>query len=103
MNVLNLTPRVQVPMMDVLYFESSRNYTYIYLKNGKKRLLCKTLGLITPELPATSFLRVSRSHVVNLNYLHSIIERDTVYYAHISEGSHLPISRRRLKNMNGYL
>lgn len=88
--------------MDVMYFESSRNYTFIHLKNGKKILLSKTLGWIVPELPKTSFIRLSRCHAVNLHHLDGIESKDENYYALISDGSQLHISRRRLKQISDH-
>lgn len=102
MNLLNLSPRLQIPLMDVLYLESSRNYTFIHLKNGKKILLSKTLGWIVPELPKATFIRVSRCHAINLHYLAGIETKDEHYFALVSGGSQLQISRRRLKQVSDY-
>ncbi|GHB88914.1 LytR/AlgR family response regulator transcription factor [Persicitalea jodogahamensis] len=97
MDLLTLTARIQLPSSEVVYCESSRNYTFIHLRCGKRILLSKTLGCIALGLPKGSFIRLSRSHIVNLNYLNSIVERDENYYARIAGGTRLPISRRRLK------
>ena len=97
MHLITLTARIHVLSSEVLYCESSRNYTFIHLKSGKRILLCKTLGCVAHKLPEGVFLRLSRSHIVNLHYLNSIVERDENYYARITGGTRLPISRRRLK------
>ncbi|MBU1822363.1 MAG: LytTR family transcriptional regulator, partial [Bacteroidetes bacterium] len=70
--------------------------------NGKKILLSKTLGWIVPELPQATFVRVSRCHAVNLHYLDGIENKDEQYFALVSDGSQLQISRRRLKQVSDY-
>lgn len=46
--------------------QSDRNYTLIFLADGRQFLASKTLGSFTKKLPS-SFLRVHRSHLVNLD------------------------------------
>jgi len=54
---------------DVLFLEADANYTRITIKNGKTFLSSINLGkmqeLFTPE----DFVRISRKHVINKNYL----------------------------------
>ncbi|MCF0070813.1 LytTR family transcriptional regulator [Dyadobacter sp. CY261] len=97
--LLAITARTHFRLMEIVYFESSRNYTFIILTSGRKVLLTKTLGCIAQDLQNKSFIRVSRSHLVNRHYLESIDNSDDAYYAKIKNGSQLLISRRRLKTV----
>lgn len=98
--LLYLTPRTRVFVADILYFESSRNYTYLYLINGRKILLSKTLGGILQCIPTNLFIRISRTHAVNSSYLNFISRANEIPVAHLNTGALLPVSRRRLKEIN---
>ncbi|MEP5254855.1 MAG: LytTR family DNA-binding domain-containing protein [Winogradskyella arenosi] len=52
---------------DIMYCKADDNYTEIYLKNNKKKLVSKTLKYIEERLEASSFARVHKSYLVNVN------------------------------------
>lgn len=52
---------------DIIYCQSERNYTRIYLEDGIKKLASKTLKEIGRQLPESIFCRVHHSSIVNLN------------------------------------
>jgi DNA-binding LytR/AlgR family response regulator len=56
---------------DILYLKSEHVYVELYLKNGKKLLIRKSLNDILGNLNA-NFIRVQRSFVVNKNYIKEI-------------------------------
>ncbi len=58
-----------VSVDSVLYLEADGNYTNLILKDGKKLLSSVNLGRIIEEFPKELFVRISRKHVVNKNYL----------------------------------
>lgn len=61
----------------ILYLSSNNNYTAINMKNGDRHMSSKTMTLYEDALKQSpDFLRVSRSHIINLNYLSSI-QRNT--------------------------
>jgi two-component system LytT family response regulator len=47
--------------------EASGGYTFIYTKNGDKILSSKNIKDFEDLLPATTFMRVHNSHIVNLS------------------------------------
>jgi two-component system, LytTR family, response regulator len=98
-HLVNITPRTCLPTFDVIYLESSRNYTFVYLKSGQRILLAKTMSDIINALPTGQFLRISRAHVVNLHYFKGICLASEIPLALIGNNLQLPVSRRRLKTL----
>jgi len=58
-----------VTVEDILYLEADSNYTNLVVKSGKTLLLSLNLGKIHGQLPENDFVRISRKHVINKNYL----------------------------------
>jgi len=54
---------------DVLFLEAESNYTKIFLKNKETLLSGINLGRLSQKLPKESFVRISRKHIINKNYL----------------------------------
>jgi len=52
---------------DILYCKADDNYTEIYLNNNKKKLVSKTLKHFEDILSYSSFARVHKSYLVNVN------------------------------------
>ena len=52
---------------DILYCKADDNYTEIYLNSNKKKLVSKTLKYFEDILKDTSFARVHKSYLVNVN------------------------------------
>ena len=52
-----------------MYLEADGNYTNLILKDGKKLLSSVNLGRIFERLPRMLFVRISRKHIINKNYL----------------------------------
>ncbi len=52
---------------DILYCKADDNYTEIYLNTNKKKVVSKTLKYFEEALNDTSFARVHKSYLVNVN------------------------------------
>lgn len=52
---------------DIMYCKADDNYTEIYLKDNKKKLVSKTLKYIEERLETSNFARVHKSYLVNVN------------------------------------
>jgi len=52
---------------NILYCKADDNYTEIYLNNNKKKLVSKTLKHFENTLSESSFARVHKSYLVNVN------------------------------------
>jgi two-component system LytT family response regulator len=55
-----------VPIDTITRCEASGGYTVFYLKNGEKILSAKNIKEYEEILPASTFLRVHNSHIINL-------------------------------------
>ena len=52
---------------NIMYCKADDNYTEIYLNNNKKKLVSKTLKYFEEALSGSSFARVHKSYLVNVN------------------------------------
>ncbi len=52
---------------NILFCKADDNYTEIYLKENKKKLVSKTLKYIEESLTGNNFVRVHKSYLVNVN------------------------------------
>jgi DNA-binding LytR/AlgR family response regulator len=53
----------------VLYLEAEGNYTRIYLTGDKSLFSGTNIGRLSVHFPQQQFIRISRKHIVNKNYL----------------------------------
>ncbi len=58
-----------INIKDIIYCESSNNYTTFFLNSGKKILVSKPIKKYDEMLGDLSFMRVHQSFLVNLNYI----------------------------------
>jgi two-component system LytT family response regulator len=77
---------------DIVRIEADDVYTEVYLINGKKIVVSKTLKAMS-ELLTDTFYKVHRSHIINLKYLDEIVSESYSYYAILSDGSKIEVSR----------
>lgn len=68
---------------EVMYFESLGDFTYIFLKNKPKKVILSSLKSIENQLPKNNFLRISRSHIINLKMV-TAIDSETVFLEKIN-------------------
>lgn len=54
---------------EVLHCVAAGNYTEVHLVNNRVETITSNLGSFMEQLPADNFFRISRSGMVNLNYL----------------------------------
>jgi DNA-binding LytR/AlgR family response regulator len=84
---------VLVKVKDFVRCQSNRNYTELFLDNGKKITVTKPLKQFA-ELPLLNdFARIHLSHLVNINYIDRFIKTDGTLL--LLNGTVLPVSKRR--------
>ncbi len=86
-----------VELSEILRLESDGNYTAFYFKDGSKYLDSKTLKVYEEILLQTSFLRIHKSHIINLNHLREYSSQDG-NNAVLNDGSVVPIARGKLSH-----
>lgn len=78
-------------------------YTHFRLKNGRKILSSRHLGAYGNLLEHNrSFFRVSRSHIINFDYVVRVIKKDGLQ-CELSDGTIVPVSRRNALEFNSYI
>ena len=68
---------VNMKFDEITFLESDDNYVSIHLRSGKPVMIRSTLTEIMNKLPASQFFKVSRSVIINLNFV-SKIETDQI-------------------------
>jgi DNA-binding LytR/AlgR family response regulator len=78
---------IKIRLDDVLYFESEKDYVFIYTEQ-KRYLTLLSLKQLEKELPTDRFLRIHRSFVVSLDKV-DLLEGNHV----VIKGKQIPVSR----------
>ncbi len=95
--------KVALPVGDAMQFfyaneivrcESDSNYTHVYIDNGKKLTVSKTLKDVEQTLDGLGFFRVHQSHLINMNHVTKFIKSDGAYVV-MTDGTNIGISRSR--------
>lgn len=79
---------------DIIRCESDRNYTFIFLTDGRKILVSRTIKEYDEMLNDYGFFRIHQSHLINLKYLKNYT-RGRGGYVELTDGSVLDVSARR--------
>ncbi|WP_299007287.1 LytTR family DNA-binding domain-containing protein [uncultured Tenacibaculum sp.] len=78
----------------ILYCQADSNYSSVTFINGKKIILSKTLKYIEELLPKTSFHRIHKSYLVNLNHIVRF-NKSVDLYVELNNGEQLPLASRK--------
>lgn len=98
-----LTERIALPLGGGMQFvfpdeivrcESDSNYTHVFLANGKKITLAKTLKGVAESINGSPFFRIHQSHLVNINHISKYIAGENAYVV-MADGTQIAISRNR--------
>jgi len=81
---------------DIVVCEAEKNYTIIHLKNKKPIIVSRSLMEYEKILEGTSFLRIHRSYLINLQHVNEY-HRGEGGVAIMSNGTEIEISRRKKK------
>lgn len=68
---------VKIAYADLLYVSSLGDFVNFYLQNGDKKIVLVSMKSLEQQLPATQFLRISRTHIVNKQKV-TAVEADAV-------------------------
>ncbi|MFM2393469.1 MAG: hypothetical protein RLZZ546_1451 [Bacteroidota bacterium] len=83
---------------EIIRLESMSNYTKFHLLDGRVLLSSKTMGEYEETLLANNFLRIHRSHIINLLYMKKF-QRNNENYVLMKDGSKIEVSDRRKKEL----
>lgn len=80
-----------VNINDVIRVEGDKNYSTFYLNDKRKITVSRTLGEYEKMLDTTTFMRIQKSHLVNLIYIKKYIKGDGGWVA-MADGAEVPVS-----------
>lgn len=102
-NPTNKTKRLALPTHEkityadidsIIRFEGDNNYTHVHFVNAPKQLVSKTLKEFEDLLVENGFLRIHRSHVINLKHIKAYLKNDGGYIQLVNDEI-IPISRNK--------
>ena len=82
---------------ELIRIEADGNYSSIYLIDGSKIMLAKTLKEFEKMVPMDRFIRIHQSHLINVDFVRSIDKTNNTMV--LNEQTILPISRRKKKEI----
>ncbi|MGH2565619.1 MAG: LytR/AlgR family response regulator transcription factor [Ginsengibacter sp.] len=87
-----------VPLNNIMFCESSSNYTDIRLNNGQHLLISRTLKDIQDLLDMQPFFRVHNSYIVNLQYAVRYIKGEGGFLV-LNNDINIPVSRSKKEEL----
>jgi len=91
-----------VNISDVIRVEGDKNYSTFHLNDKRKITVSRTLGEYEKMLEATTFMRIQKSHLVNLIYIKKYIKSDGGWVL-TADGAELPVSPLKRELLLGQL
>ena len=79
---------------EILRIESDSNYSHVFLTNGKKITLSKTLKDVEESIKGEPFCRIHQSHIININFIDKVDKGENAYVV-MKDGTSITISRSR--------
>lgn len=82
-----------VNISTIIRLQADGNYTHVYLQDGTKHMVTKTLKEFEQNLSPYQFARVHKSHLINLNFIKRYIRGEGGIVV-MSDNSEVEVSRR---------
>jgi two-component system LytT family response regulator len=82
---------------ELIRLEADENYTTLFCVNGKKYVSSKNIKSFEEKLDSHMFMRVHKSHIVNVALHLKEFNRTEGNVVVLSNGDHVPVSRRKLQ------
>lgn len=86
---------------DILYCESDSNYTMVYLRDGRKKLISRTLGEFEEMLEPFHFCRTHNSFLVNMDEVREFVKTEGGYLI-LKNGKSIPVSKTKRDKLLTY-
>jgi two-component system LytT family response regulator len=91
-----------IKISEIVYARSEDNYTRFFMKDGKAFLVSKTIKTYEEILEQNQFMRIHKSHIVNLNEIKKY-NHGAGGEVELSNGSILEVSRNKKQDLLDYL
>lgn len=79
---------------DILYCQSQSNYTNLFMVDGRKLVLSKTLKEFEKLLDKYFFIRIHKSYLINPNFMKKYYRNDGGYLV-MQDGKSIPVSKNK--------
>jgi len=83
-----------IKVNEIVYCEASSNYTQIFMEDGKKHIVSRTLKEYEDMLIDNNFFRIHHSYLINLNLIKKYVRGDGGYVI-MSNDISLDVSKRK--------
>jgi two-component system LytT family response regulator len=83
-----------IELQAIIRCNSDTNYTYFHFENNTKMLISKTMKTYEDLLIPYGFIKIHKSHIINLDHLLSYQNNDGGYVI-MTNGDKLPVAQRR--------
>ena len=94
---------VPIALADIVRFETAGDYTAVHV-HGTHHLLHLSLNQLKARLDPQRFLRIHRSHIVNLDHVTAFSRRiDSHVVVRMNDGKTLPVSRSRAQKFRALI
>lgn len=80
-----------VELAKIVRLEGESNYTYFFLADGQKILISKTLSTFEEFLPNDLFIRIHKSHIINIGFIKTVLKTNPPYVV-LTDLVEIPIS-----------
>ena len=85
---------------EIIYFKADSNYTHIFLRDRKQITVAKSLRTFDVGLSNSFFERISRSAIVNLNYLIELDRHQKMCLLRYKDQEYkLPVTKTHIKSL----
>lgn len=86
-----------VKVKDIIRCKANDNFTDFYLADGSRRMICRTLKFYDQVLSEFDFVRVHKSHLVNINYVKKYL-KGKGGQIEMQDGSFVDVSASKKQN-----
>lgn len=90
-----------VPIKDIIRLSGSSNYTELFLKDGKKKVVSKVLKNFEEMLSDQGFMRVHKSYIVNLEHIKGY-HKGRGGSVEMTDGSEIEVSPHKKQELLAY-
>jgi two-component system LytT family response regulator len=87
-----------IELKDIIYLKADGSYTHFILNTGKNLVLSRGLSDFSKIEETGLFIRIHRSHIINLNHISKILKQDGGFVV-MANGDELSIAPQRKKDL----
>ena len=89
-------------LKDIVRIQSISNYSKLYFNNGKTLVVAKVLRWFEEQLHSYQFVRIHRTHLINMNYMQSYTNNDGGQLL-LHNGESIKVAKRKKAALIRYL